>query len=360
MENKKHFTKEDAAFFILVAIIGISFSYYTKGINEAVNNFRVENTQLGQASTVIPVKTPQQLLPKTKVLSPNGGEQWIAGEIHTIRWEGISNTKVQNQVEIVLFPWSAKEEMASTSMTAIIASSTSNTGTYEWTIPPTIPTGDYFVRVFCITFANCVGSAGDDSDTSFRILKSGISITFPNGGEKIARGTPLAIQWISANIGKTDVDIRFLGYVPGSDKIVGTTTVLAFGAKNTGSFTWNVPTDLPTNYTYFVSVSAAKTGDFEDRNDKPFTVGEGVSSLVVYCAGSPQEKNIIWKATVSGGTAPYTYVWSGDDELVGDNLLIQKEYTNTTGAKNATLTITSQDGQTAKTTCAVTFSTRGK
>jgi hypothetical protein len=301
-----------------------------------------------------------QTTSKTKLLSPNGGEQWIAGETRTIRWEGIPNTGAQNQVELLLFPWSERTQIASTSMTAMIATTTPNTGTYEWVIPSSIPAGDYFVRVFCITFQNCVGSAGDDSDESFRILKSGISITSPNGGETVKHKTPLVISWTSTNIGKGNVDIRFLGYIPGSDKIVGTTSVIAFNIPNSGSFTWMVSPDLPTSYRYFVSVSATKTGLFEDRSDKTFSIIEDAPQLTAYCAGVSRGKVIEWNATVSGGKAPYKHRWSGDDGLEGYSALVVKEYQDITIAKNATLEVTSQDGQTTKTTCASAFPSRAK
>jgi len=54
-------------------------------------------------------------------------------------------------------------------------------------------------------------------------------------------------------------------------------------------------------------------------------------------------KSATWTANVSGGTTPYTYNWSGDDELSGDTETITKTY-DTAGTKSAELDVMSSDG----------------
>jgi hypothetical protein len=359
MKRIQHFGKEDIVFFVLVAIISVSFAYYTKGINEMVQNIRTENNFVAQVN--VPVVVPEvknENTSKTKVLAPNGKEQWLAGETHTIRWEGIPSNTAENKVQILLFPWSVKGDYASTTATAVIAEMVPNSGSFEWTIPKTIPAGDYFVRVFCITFSTCLGSAGDDSDASFRIIKTGLRVAFPNGGEKIKHNFPAVIEWnTSAGIAPV-VTVRLVGYLPGSDAIVGTTSVLAANIKNTGELPWTVSPNLPVDYTYYISISAK--GGYEDVSDKPFFVIRETEPLTAYCTGTPEGRTIVWKATVQGGLAPYTFSWNGDENITGRGVSFTTRYVNTQTSKQITLTATSADGQQAQTTCGATITQKGK
>jgi len=363
MNKKQHFGKDDVIFFVLIAIISVSFFYYTEGINKTVEYLRAENSFMAQVNT--PIQTTTETKPattsttsKTKVLIPNGKEQWLAGETHTIHWEGIPSFNAENKVQILLFPWSAKGDVSSTTATAVIAETVPNTGIFEWKIPTTIPTGDYFVRVFCITFSTCLGSAGDESDESFRIVKNGLRVTFPNGGEKIKHNTLTNITWNTSPDIAPAVTVRLVGYLPGSDAIVGTTSVLAANIKNTGEFFWNVSPLLPTDHTYYISVSS-KDG-YEDISDKPFGVISETSTLTAYCTGTPKGKTIVWQAVVEGGTAPYTFAWNGDENVTGRGRTLTARYTNTTTPKQITLTATSVDGQEVKTTCGAILAKQGK
>jgi hypothetical protein len=70
------------------------------------------------------------------VISPNGGETWVAGSSHNITWTSastIANVKIEYSTN------------AGASYTTIIAS-TANDGSYPWTIPNT-PSALCLVRV---------------------------------------------------------------------------------------------------------------------------------------------------------------------------------------------------------------------
>ncbi|MBI3572547.1 PKD domain-containing protein [Candidatus Kaiserbacteria bacterium] len=66
-------------------------------------------------------------------------------------------------------------------------------------------------------------------------------------------------------------------------------------------------------------------------------------ALAATCSASPTSAfindTITWTASPSGGTSPYTYVWTGDGSLFGTGVSIQKSYTST-GTKNASVTVT--------------------
>ena len=73
-----------------------------------------------------------------------------------------------------------------------------------------------------------------------------------------------------------------------------------------------------------------------------------VSCPIVSCSASPSSatagSQVIWTATgASGGIAPYTYTWSGDENLSGNTSSVQKTY-STAGTKTASVTVTDSTG----------------
>lgn len=66
---------------------------------------------------------------------------------------------------------------------------------------------------------------------------------------------------------------------------------------------------------------------------------------------------VTWRAEVTGGIAPYTYSWSGSDNLSGSDSANIKYY-STTGDKSAIVTIKSADGRTATRACSMTATIR--
>lgn len=98
------------------------------------------------------------------VTSPNGGEQWTAGNTYTITWTATS-TPVTT-VRISLYQ--------SGNFKDILISDTSNTGSWSWTIPSTITPGtSYTIRVFNLVYPN----NWDDSNGYFSIT---VPITAPS------------------------------------------------------------------------------------------------------------------------------------------------------------------------------------
>ncbi len=70
------------------------------------------------------------------VLTPNGGESWLAGTSNTITW----TSNISDDVKIELYRGG--------SIMYTIANSTSNGGNYLWTIPDTLQYGiDYKIKI---------------------------------------------------------------------------------------------------------------------------------------------------------------------------------------------------------------------
>lgn len=80
------------------------------------------------------------------------------------------------------------------------------------------------------------------------------------------------------------------------------------------------------------------------------TVEAEPDAMSVSCAASSSNINtgdsVDWIATVSGGTSPYTFDWTGSEDLSGSNESVSKTYSDE-GSKTASVTVTSEDGQVA-------------
>lgn len=78
------------------------------------------------------------------------------------------------------------------------------------------------------------------------------------------------------------------------------------------------------------------------------------NNLDIGCYADPisvsSNQPVTWSAEVSGGSAPYTYSWSGSDNLSGNQSSILKYYSST-GDKSAIVTVTSADGKTGTRAC---------
>ena len=85
------------------------------------------------------------------------------------------------------------------------------------------------------------------------------------------------------------------------------------------------------------------------------------SGLDVACYSDPTTASvnqpITWRAEVVGGLAPYTYSWTGSDNLSGSDSTLLKYYA-TTGDKSGIVTIRSADGKTATRACSTSVTVR--
>lgn len=101
-------------------------------------------------------------------------------------------------------------------------------------------------------------------------------------------------------------------------------------------------------FSFIKNAFAQGVGDVEDSVF--ITVNPpGPSPLSVDISVSPNPANVgetvTWLASVSGGTSPYTYSWSGSDGLSGSGLSVSKSY-GTVGSKTGTVNVTDSLGAT--------------
>jgi hypothetical protein len=219
-------------------------------------------------------------LPTITVTSPNGGEDWQAGTGNDITW---TSSGVTGNVRIHLY----KGGSVVRKLTA-----TTNSGSWTWNIPSDETLGtDYTVRVLSIDYPDIY----DFSDGNFTIsAASTLTVTSPNGSEDWQAGTARNIAWNSSLV---TGDIRIHLYKGGSvvRKLTCTT--------NSGSWTWNIPSDEPVGTDYTVRVLSVDDPNVYDFSDANFTISAGSTITVTSPNGSED-----WQA---GSSHAITWTSSG-------------------------------------------------
>ena len=167
------------------------------------------------------------------VTSPAAGASWWRGAKQTIAWDTTGLTSPT--VSILL--------MQGGNLISTISASTSNSGTFDWTIPSGVAGGsDHFVRV---TTAD--GEAQGDSGL-FTILAPSIAVGSPAAGNIWYKGETKAVTW--TEIGATSSYVRI-------QLCHGTilTNTLATAAPNTGTFNWAIAKGLTARTDYYLKLT---------------------------------------------------------------------------------------------------------
>jgi hypothetical protein len=186
-----------------------------------------------------------EVTPTITVISPNGGEFWIAGTTEQIQWtsQGVTgNVKIEYFNDI---SWIS------------IVDDTANDGSYDWLIPND-PSNAARVQI------SSVSSPGisDISDAIFMIWPPPtVVVIAPNGGETWYAGSTQQIQWTTLSVsGAIKIE-----YFNGTDwKLV------VDNEANDGFYDWLIPDD-PTASAQVMVSSVMAPGVF-DTSDAVFTI----------------------------------------------------------------------------------------
>ena len=184
-----------------------------------------------------------------KVTSPNGGEQLIVGSQHTITWATAGG-----------YP-AVKIELSRNggSVWETITASTTNTGSYLWTVPAAI-----FSQGLVRVSDSADGVPADASDAVFStIAVPFIQVTQPNGGEVWEPGWAVHIYY-NDNIAENFVKVEL-----SADGGSYWTTLDNFAVSN-GIFSWTVSNSPST--ACLVRISETFSGTPVDTSDAPFTI----------------------------------------------------------------------------------------
>ncbi|MFZ4522699.1 MAG: choice-of-anchor J domain-containing protein, partial [Bacteroidales bacterium] len=284
----------------LASYINGSVQVKFQSISGYGNNLYVDDIFIGEPA------------PSITVISPDGGENWQQGSLHTISW--VDN--ISENVKIELYKAGV--------FNLTIAASTASTGSFAWTVPASqAPGSDYTIKITSVTNSglydvstssfsiSCVtfiaGTIAANQNICTGTAPSQLTGTAPTGGTP-----PYLYQWQSSTDNITFAAIAGatnLNYTPG---VLATTSyfrLVQTSSGGCGSLTTNVVT-VTVNPLLPVSVSVA-------------------ASANPVCAGT----SVTFTATpVNGGTTP-SYQW----KINGSNV---------TGATNATYSFVPASGNT--------------
>ncbi len=155
------------------------------------------------------------------ITSPNGGEAWLNGELHTIKWNAnlIENVKIELSVDNGA-TWETVDD------------SYPNTGEFFWiiNIPMYSASEECLIKISDVTDSIVY----DISNEAFTIEPVGITVISPNGGEVWLNGSIQNITWISENLGSSYLRIKL------STDNGQNWNSMAFAVPNTGTYSWLV------------------------------------------------------------------------------------------------------------------------
>jgi hypothetical protein len=214
--------------------------------------------------------------PMIRVLSPNGGESWLAGSTHDITWTSSGVTS------LVRISYSTNNG-ASFSMAGI----SPNDGSYSWILPSVI-SSECLVRISDFNVLTV-----DTSDAVFSIVSAQtITVTAPNGGESWATGSIHEITWTQVGLSESvTVDLYKGGVL---SKILGT------AAATAGAFSWTIGAGETTGPDYRIRVWQ---GSVLDQSNADFAIVRYPKRVDF---NKDDQEDILWRYYGSGG---YNRAW---------------------------------------------------
>jgi hypothetical protein len=203
-------------------------------------------------ATSTPTPTPTSTTPIT-IIQPNGGEVWLTGSVHQIKWE---STNLKHSDHLIL----QYSRDGGASWSRIAQDIPAFAFGYWWQVD-SFPTTQGRVKIFLQEDR----SITDQSDANFTVQrKPYITLNTPNGGESWTLGQNRNIRWSRQNPGGNTVDIDY-------STNNGTTWIrMATQAVDTGSYLWNVRG--PATTTAKARIRFHETPSVNDTSDAVFTI----------------------------------------------------------------------------------------
>lgn len=127
-----------------------------------ISQDNASNSQPSQQSPALAPKStkssPPPVVKALRVVSPNGGDVWQRGKQYQVRWESslTSSTKITllltKTPKMITDPYSLDARTSSQQFEmfarSVFPDGLSNEGSYNYIVPPTIPTGTYQLLIF--------------------------------------------------------------------------------------------------------------------------------------------------------------------------------------------------------------------
>ncbi|SPD76244.1 exported hypothetical protein [uncultured Desulfobacterium sp.] len=189
---------------------------------------------------------------------PNGGETLSKGANYTITW---NSTDITGTVKIELY----KGGTTSGNKVLEIASAAENNGVCTFIPPFSLADGtDYYLGISAES-----GTVTDFSDSAFSVATMpNLTITYPNGGEKLTKGGNYTITWDSTSVtGSVAIGLYKSGTEAGNIVLQ-----LAAATDNDGQYTFTPSFSLEDGSDYYIGITA-EMGAVTDFSNSSLSIG---------------------------------------------------------------------------------------
>ncbi|MFC1766631.1 Ig-like domain-containing protein, partial [Planctomycetota bacterium] len=188
------------------------------------------------------------VLPVIKITSPNSSVSLKRGRTYNIQW----TDSIDENVKIVLLKDGGEY--------GVIEESTESDGSYSWTILSNIEAGsDYKIEIRSTEDNDVV----DWSDYDFSIILP-ITVTTPNGYERLERGKFYDIQWTDT----IEENVEIVLLKDGTEH-----SVIEESTESDGSYSWWIPTAFTIGKDYKIEIRSTKDHHVVDWSDENFMIG---------------------------------------------------------------------------------------
>jgi hypothetical protein len=266
-------------------------------------------------------------LPTPMLTSPNGGETFRSQNVHNITWDAstvASNVKLEYSLN-------------NGSTWSNIITSTTNSGTYAWSVPQTVTTTQALVRITNISFPSAV----DTSNAVFTIVAP-VTVDNPNTGTTLTNCSTVNITWSRTesfyNYNNQDSPTSYRNSYELYYNVDGgphnlITTVYNSQSQTSYSYNWTVP-DITGNIKIII---VAKRNTYLYGSPPPtyWTDSSDVASPTQSPSGTITVTNPNGGVTLNALT-PYNITWTAS----GTSGYFDVQY-STTGSTGSYSTLTS-------------------
>ena len=224
------------------------------------------------------------LAPEVTVISPNGGEILLSGNMYNITWTALDPNFITDPITI-------EYSVDSGTSWNEVATAEVNDGGYLWAVP-ILDSSDCLIRV---TGADLLGHSGsDESDAVFTITTSApdtiapaVTVNSPNGGESWQGGSTQTITWTATDDKTPGVDLLVaLFYSSDGGEIWDPVSwdPLSIDESNDGAYSWTVPEINSSQCLVMVETEDTSGNVGYDVSDRVFTIttpGEPITSIAL-------------------------------------------------------------------------------
>ena len=205
-------------------------------------------------------------VPSLAFVYPELNSVLYAGTTQNIRWN--SNYIDSVKIEIITVSYSNIWE-------TVVSSVSASSGSYMW-ITPSISSKDCKIKITDLKNSSMFAESG-----KFTIKNPIIQVSSPNGGEKILKGAPVKLEWLSEDV--TNVKIQFQTNANGEWFLIAASAIAA-----DGYYVWLNPNILSTECK--IKISDASYPNAFDLSDSTFSI---VASLGINSTSSSEMDGFI-------------------------------------------------------------------